>query len=123
MIRVQSSRIAGFGHYVPERRVVNAEIEASLSLESGWIERRTGIRARRWAAPDEALTDLAAKAGDMALNDACIAREDVALTLLATSTPVAAIRSVARSSAESLERRGYRPHWRLFRFPLRFDPG
>jgi 3-oxoacyl-[acyl-carrier-protein] synthase-3 len=87
VIRVQSSRIAGFGHYVPERRVVNAEIEASLSLESGWIERRTGIRARRWAAPDEALTDLAAKAGDMALNDACIAREDVALTLLATSTP------------------------------------
>jgi 3-oxoacyl-[acyl-carrier-protein] synthase-3 len=85
--RVQSSRIAGLGHYVPERRVENAEIEASLGLESGWIERRTGIRARRWAAPDEALTDLAIKAGDMALKDAAIARADVALTLLATSTP------------------------------------
>jgi 3-oxoacyl-[acyl-carrier-protein] synthase-3 len=84
---VQSSRIAGLGHYVPERRVENAEIEARLGLESGWIERRTGIRARRWAAPDEALTDLAIKAGDMALNDAGIARADVALTLLATSTP------------------------------------
>jgi 3-oxoacyl-[acyl-carrier-protein] synthase-3 len=84
---VQASRIAGLGHYVPERRVENAEIEARLGLESGWIERRTGIRARRWAAPDEALTDLAIKAGDMALNDAGIARADVALTLLATSTP------------------------------------
>jgi 3-oxoacyl-[acyl-carrier-protein] synthase-3 len=84
---VQSSRIAGLGHYVPERRVENAEIEARLGVESGWIERRTGIRARRWAAPDEALTDLAIKAGDMALNDAGIARADVALTLLATSTP------------------------------------
>jgi 3-oxoacyl-[acyl-carrier-protein] synthase-3 len=83
----RSSRIAGLGHYVPERRVENAEIEARLGLESGWIERRTGIRARRWAAPDEALTDLAIKAGDMALNDADIARTDVALTLLATSTP------------------------------------
>jgi 3-oxoacyl-[acyl-carrier-protein] synthase III len=85
--RMQSSRIAGLGHYVPERRVENAEIEARLGLESGWIERRTGIRARRWAAPDEALTDLAMKAGDMALEDANIVRDDVALTLLATSTP------------------------------------
>jgi 3-oxoacyl-[acyl-carrier-protein] synthase-3 len=84
---VQSSRVAGLGHHVPERRVENAEIEARLGLESGWIERRTGIRARHWAAPDEALTDLAIKAGDMALNDAGIARADVALTLLATSTP------------------------------------
>jgi 3-oxoacyl-[acyl-carrier-protein] synthase-3 len=84
---VQSSRIAGLGHYVPQRRVENAEIEARLGLEPGWIERRTGIRARRWAAPDEALTDLAIKAGVMALNDAGIARADVALTLLATSTP------------------------------------
>lgn len=87
MTRVRSSHIAGFGHYVPDRRVENAEIEARLGLESGWIERRTGIRARRWAAPDEALTDLARKAGDMALDDAGIARNDVALTLLATSTP------------------------------------
>jgi 3-oxoacyl-[acyl-carrier-protein] synthase III len=87
MTRVQSSRIAGFGHYVPDRRVENAEIEARLGLESGWIERRTGIRARRWAAPHEALTDLAVKAGDMALDDASIARDHVALTLLATSTP------------------------------------
>jgi 3-oxoacyl-[acyl-carrier-protein] synthase-3 len=87
MTGVQSSCIAGFGHYVPDRRVENAEIEARLGLESGWIERRTGIRARRWAAPHEALTDLAVKAGDMALEDAGIARDDVALTLLATSTP------------------------------------
>jgi 3-oxoacyl-[acyl-carrier-protein] synthase III len=84
---VPSSRVAGLGHYVPERRVENAEIEASLGLEAGWIERRTGIRARRWAAEGEALTDLAAKAGALALDDAHIARDQVALTLLATSTP------------------------------------
>jgi 3-oxoacyl-[acyl-carrier-protein] synthase-3 len=87
MTGVQSSRIAGFGHYVPDRRVENAEIEVRFGLEPGWIERRTGIRARRWAAPEEALTDLAVKAGEMALEDAGIARDDVALTLLATSTP------------------------------------
>jgi 3-oxoacyl-[acyl-carrier-protein] synthase III len=87
MMRAQSSRIAGLGHYVPERRVENAEIETRLGLEPGWIERRTGIRARRWAAPHEALTDLAVKAGTMAIDNAGIARVDVGLTLLATSTP------------------------------------
>jgi 3-oxoacyl-[acyl-carrier-protein] synthase III len=84
---VRSSRMAGLGHYVPERRVENEEIETRLGLEAGWIERRTGIRARRWAAPHQALTDLAVEAGAMAIDNAGIARADVGLTLLATSTP------------------------------------
>lgn len=87
MMLTRSSRIAGLGHYVPERRVENAEIETRLGLEAGWIERRTGIRARRWAAPHQALTDLAVEAGAMAIDNAGIARADVGLTLLATSTP------------------------------------
>lgn len=82
-----SCEIIGLGHYAPERRVGNGEIEQRLGLESGWIERRTGIRERRYAARNEALTDIAAKAGDMALEMAGIDRSSVALTLLATSTP------------------------------------
>jgi len=79
--------IIGLGHYAPERRVGNGEIEQRLGLEAGWIERRTGIRERRYAARNEALTDIAVKAGDMALETAGIDRSNVALTLLATSTP------------------------------------
>lgn len=81
------SEIVGLGHYAPERVVSNAEIEASLGLESGWILRRTGILERRFAADGEALSDMAIAAGDMALADAGIAREAIALTILATSTP------------------------------------
>ena len=79
--------IIGHGHYAPEHRVTNAEIEARLSLDEGWIIKRTGIAARRYAGPDEALSDLAIKAGDDALIAAGIDRGDVALMLLATSTP------------------------------------
>jgi 3-oxoacyl-[acyl-carrier-protein] synthase-3 len=79
--------MAGFGHAVPRRCVNNAEIEARLGLEAGWIERRTGIRTRHWAEEGETLTGLAAEAGRMALKDAGVAPQDVALTLLATSTP------------------------------------
>lgn len=74
---------AGFGHYVPERQVANAEIEVDLGLPAGWIEGRTGIRARHYAAPDQALSDLAVPAGQVALAGA----RDVGLLLLATSTP------------------------------------
>jgi 3-oxoacyl-[acyl-carrier-protein] synthase-3 len=82
-----SSRMAGFGHAVPARCVDNAEIEARLGLETGWIERRTGIRTRHWAEDGETLSGLAAEAGRMALEDAGIVRDEIALTLLATSTP------------------------------------
>jgi 3-oxoacyl-[acyl-carrier-protein] synthase-3 len=66
---------------------MNAEIEQRLTLESGWIKRRTGIVERRYAADDEALTDIAIKAADMALAEAGLDRSAVALVLLATSTP------------------------------------
>lgn len=79
--------MAGFGHAVPARCVGNDEIEARLGLESGWIERRTGILRRYWAEEGDTLSGLAAEAGRMALEDAKIDPDDIALTLLATSTP------------------------------------
>lgn len=79
--------ISGFGHYAPARRVLNAEIENRLGLDPGWIVKRTGIEERRYAADGETLSSMAVKAGDMALSQASIARRDVALLLLATSTP------------------------------------
>lgn len=81
------SRMVGFGHHVPERRVENAELEAHFNLETGWIERRTGIRARHWTMPGDRLTDMAAKAGAMALHQSGLDRRDIGMVLLATSTP------------------------------------
>ena len=78
---------AGWGHYVPNRRVPNSEIEDELGLTPGWIHRRTGIRARRYAAPDQALSDLARPAGAAAIAAAGASRSEIGLLLLATSTP------------------------------------
>ncbi|MDQ0504923.1 beta-ketoacyl-ACP synthase III [Xanthobacter agilis] len=82
-----ASRIAGLGRHAPARRVENAELEAMLGLDAGWIARRTGIQARRYAAPGEALTDMALPAAAQALEAAGVKTEDVGLLLLATSTP------------------------------------
>ena len=81
------SRILSLGHAVPELRVPSAELEARLGLESGWIERRTGIRERRYAGPGEATSDLAVRAGADALANAGPLPKPIGLLLLATSTP------------------------------------
>lgn len=87
MTVARSACLAGLGHAVPSRRVKNDEIEHGLGLEPGWIERRTGIRARHWVEDTDSLSGLAAQAGEAALINAGLARDDIALTLLATSTP------------------------------------
>jgi 3-oxoacyl-[acyl-carrier-protein] synthase-3 len=84
---VTGTEIIGLGHYVPERRVANAEIERRLDLQDGWIKKRTGIAARRYVADDQALSDLAFAAGVRALAAAGIERDRIDLLLLATSTP------------------------------------
>ena len=86
-VNVRSTRIAGLGHYVPERRIENSVLERDLGLTAGWIARRTGIKARRWAAPEQALTDIAVEAASSALARAQIEANDIGLVLLATSTP------------------------------------
>src|SRR5436190_16438868 len=84
-------KVIGVGLAVPETTITNDVIENRLGLEPGWIERRTGIRQRPTAAPHEATSDLAIRAGERALQQASsragIDRDDIGLLLLATSTP------------------------------------
>jgi 3-oxoacyl-[acyl-carrier-protein] synthase-3 len=64
------SRIVGTGGYVPARIVTNEELAGLTGVTPAAIYRRTGIRERRWAAPDEATSDLALQAATAALEAA-----------------------------------------------------
>ncbi len=81
------TRIAAVGHALPERRVTSGELEERFGLEAGWIERRTGIRERRYAAANEATSDLAIRAAATAIDQAGSLLAPVGVLLLATSTP------------------------------------
>ncbi len=82
--RVRSAGIVGLGTALPERRVGNQEIAGRLGLADGWIERRTGIHERRYAASGERVSDLAVRAGRAALLDAGMQATDIDLVLVAT---------------------------------------
>jgi 3-oxoacyl-[acyl-carrier-protein] synthase-3 len=51
------------------------------------VEENLGIKERRIAAPDQPTSDLAAKAGLMAIESAGLKPEDIDLIIVATSTP------------------------------------
>ena len=81
------ARIAGTGGYLPERVLSNAELERMVDTSDEWIRERTGIRERRIASPDEALTDIALPAARKALADAGVQAGDIDLLICATVTP------------------------------------
>ena len=86
------SRITGTGSYLPPRRVTNADLALELAARGTetsdqWIIERTGIRARHFAAPDMASSDLALGAAQKAIEAAGRDKSDVDLLIVATSTP------------------------------------
>ena len=79
--------ITGIGSKAPERVMTNAELADMVDTSDEWIMERTGIRERRVAAPEEALSDIALPASLEALEHAGLAPSAVDLIVVATVTP------------------------------------
>jgi len=79
--------ITGLGVHVPERVMTNDDLRQFVDTTDEWIQERTGIRERRIAADDEALTDIALPAAREALRNAGVGGADIDLLICATVTP------------------------------------
>ena len=79
--------ITGLGVHVPDRVLTNDELSTIVDTSDEWIVTRTGIRERRIAAPEEALTDIALPAARTALAQAGVEARDVDFLVCATVTP------------------------------------
>lgn len=80
----RTAGVAGLGSALPQTAVSNADIAENIGVDAAWIERRTGIRSRRHAAPGARLTDLAADAARSALASAQLEADAVDMVLVAT---------------------------------------
>jgi len=87
--------ITAVASWLPERRLTNADLERMVDTNDEWIRTRTGISERRVAAEGEATSDLAARAGALALERAGLQAEDVDMLIVATSSPDMAFPSTA----------------------------
>lgn len=79
--------IVGWGKYVPERVVTNADFEKILDTSDEWIVTRTGIKERRHAAEEENTSQMSTAAARDALEMAGVRAKDLDLIIVATSTP------------------------------------
>lgn len=82
----QGIGILSTGSYVPKEEVGNEEVAARVGVETEWIERKTEILGRRYAAPSEATSDLAARAAQNALDQAGLDAGQIDYVILSTST-------------------------------------
>ncbi|MDD4982102.1 MAG: ketoacyl-ACP synthase III [Candidatus Omnitrophica bacterium] len=78
--------IIGVGEYLPDKVLTNHDLEKLVDTTDEWIITRTGIKERRIASDNEAVSDLAIKAAREALEDAKLAPQDLDLIILATVT-------------------------------------
>jgi 3-oxoacyl-[acyl-carrier-protein] synthase III len=78
--------LAGFGVFLPERRVPSEELDILFGTPTGWVERATGVRERRWVG-DETAEQMAACAARRALAAADVDPDDVGLVIAAAASP------------------------------------
>lgn len=84
---MRRTRIAGIGHYVPERVVTNQELEGVMDTTDEWIRERSGIQERHFAAPGQGSADLGVRAAQVALDGAGWKARDVQFIIFATLSP------------------------------------
>lgn len=72
---------------MPEKIYTNKYLETLVDTKDEWVQKTLGIKERRIAAPNEATSDLAMHAGQNAILDAGLSKDDIDLIILATATP------------------------------------
>lgn len=79
--------IAGTGICAAPRVMTNHDFEKLVDTSDEWIVQRTGIRERRFVAPEQATSDLCIAAGRQAVENSGLRAEDLDLVVVGTLTP------------------------------------
>jgi 3-oxoacyl-[acyl-carrier-protein] synthase III len=94
--------ITGLGCHAPENVLTNDDLAQLVDTSDEWIVERTGIRERRIAKDEEALTDICMPAARRALEMSGVDPGTVDLVIVATVTPDMAFPSSSALIADAL---------------------
>lgn len=92
---IQRAAVRGVGHYLPEKIVTNADLEKVVETSDEWIQTRSGIKQRHFAAEDETTSHMATRAAQAALAHAGLEADEIDAVIVATSTADFTFPSVA----------------------------
>ncbi len=96
------ARILSFGGYQPGNVVTNDDLAAMVDTSDEWIRSRVGIVSRRFAGPDESVTDMAVVAGGKALAASGLSPADIDLVIVATCSTEGSLPNVSAIVAHRL---------------------
>jgi 3-oxoacyl-[acyl-carrier-protein] synthase III len=96
------ARILSLGGYQPGNVVTNDDIAARVETSDEWIRSRVGIVSRRFAGPEESVTDMAFVAGGKALAGSGLSSGDIDLVIVATCSAEASIPNISAVVAHRL---------------------
>ncbi len=88
MAEIRRAGITAVGHYLPEHKLTNSDLEKMVETNDEWIRTRTGIEERRILKDeDKATAFMGAEAAKEALARRGVEAEEIDLIILATVTP------------------------------------
>ena len=88
MAELQRAAITAVGHYLPENRLTNHDLEEMVDTDDEWIRTRTGIEERRILADDDKATAfMGAEAATELLDKRGISADEIDVIVFATVTP------------------------------------
>ncbi|MEA3437262.1 MAG: beta-ketoacyl-ACP synthase III [Thermodesulfobacteriota bacterium] len=87
--------ISGVGHFAPENKLTNKDLEQMVDTNDEWITSRTGIKERRILGKGKGTSFMAVKAAEMVLSQRNISADELDLIIVATVTPDMPVPSTA----------------------------
>ena len=87
--------ISGVGHFAPENKLTNKDLEEMVDTNDEWITTRTGIKERRILEKGKGTSFMAVKAAEMLLAQRNISADELDLIIIATVTPDMPVPSTA----------------------------
>jgi len=98
----RASRICGIGSYRPARVVDNEHVAQRIGVPPEWIEKRSGIRTRRYAGPGETVAAMGIAAAAKALAMAGVEPGQIGSIVVASTTHLTQMPALAPEIAHAL---------------------
>jgi 3-oxoacyl-[acyl-carrier-protein] synthase-3 len=99
---LRHSAVLGTGHHRASLVIPNADIIDAIDSSDEWIQQRSGIIERRWAAADESIQAMSVSAAREALEDAGIQAGQLDCVIVATVSHMLQTPAVATAVAHEL---------------------
>jgi 3-oxoacyl-[acyl-carrier-protein] synthase-3 len=97
-----NAAILGIGSYRPSRVIPNAELIERIDSSDEWIQQRSGIKQRRWAAPHETVQSMSVAASRSAMERAGVEVGQIDAIVVATVSHMFQTPAVATAIAHEL---------------------